>query len=167
MDHKINNEISADTVRVIGSDGKQIGILSLAEALGLAYSEDMDLVLLSDKQTPFTCQIMNYSKYKYEQSKRQKENKKKNKAITTKEIVLSYSIQKHDLDTKVKQIKKFLEHKNKVNVLVRLKGREKLYMDKAVETLELVKSECDGLYLSAEINKVNDSITMLVLSPLK
>jgi translation initiation factor IF-3 len=167
VDHKINDDIIAESVRVIGTDGKQIGIMDLNEALDLAYDEGLDLVLLNDKQEPFTCQIMNYSKFKYEQSKKQKENKKKNKPIVTKDIIISCRIDTNDLNTRIKQAKKFLDNKNKVNFSVRLRGREKLYINQAREVLEIVQKECEEHCSSTEIKVVNESTITLILIPEK
>ena len=106
----INEEIREKEVRVIGPDGSPLGIMSSKEALQIAQRENLDLVNISPKAVPPVCKIMNYGKYRFEQAKREKEAKKKQKTVEIKEIRLSLKIDTHDFETKVNQAKKFLEH---------------------------------------------------------
>ncbi|MEW6429512.1 MAG: translation initiation factor IF-3 [Thermodesulfobacteriota bacterium] len=126
---RINRAIRADQVRVIGHDGEQIGIIPIGEALARAEAEGLDLVEVSATAEPPVCRIMDYGKFRYEQSKKQAEARKKQSVVEIKEIKLRPKTEKHDLDFKIKNIRRFLEAKNKVKVTVRFRGREIVYAD--------------------------------------
>jgi translation initiation factor IF-3 len=112
---------------LIDVDGAQLGILSAAAALNKAYDQDLDLVEVATKADPPVCRIMDYDKYRYELSKKKKEAKKKQTVIETKEIKFRPKTEEHDLNFKIKKIKKFLSQKNKVKVTMRFRGREIVY----------------------------------------
>lgn len=120
----INEEIRDKEVRVIDADGSQLGVLSGKEALKLALSKDLDLVKIAPQATPPVCRIMNYGKFKFEQSKREKEARKNQKIVEVKEVRMSLNIDTHDFNTKVNQAIKFLKSGDKVKVSVRFRGRE-------------------------------------------
>ena len=120
----INDEIREKEVRVIDSDGAQLGIISLKDALAIAAEKNLDLVEIAPTANPHVCRIMDYGKYKFEQMKREKEAKKNQKVIEVKEIRLSLNIDTNDFNTKLKQAIKFLKDGNKVKVSVRFRGRE-------------------------------------------
>lgn len=120
----INEEIREKEVRVIGKDGGQLGIMPIKEALELAAGQNMDLALIAPQATPPTCKIMDYGKFKFEESKREKENRKNQKVVDTKEVRLSPSIDTHDFETKLRNAIKFLKGGDKVKVTVRFRGRE-------------------------------------------
>lgn len=120
----INEEIREKEVRVIGKDGGQLGIMPIKEALELASGQNMDLALIAPQATPPTCKIMDYGKFKFEESKREKENRKNQKVVDTKEVRLSPSIDTHDFETKLRNAIKFLKGGDKVKVTVRFRGRE-------------------------------------------
>jgi translation initiation factor IF-3 len=111
-------------VRVIGTDGNQIGILKISEANKLALEAGLDLVEIVPTADPPVCKIINYGKYKYEQSKKEKIQKKKQHVIHVKEIRLSPKIEQHDIDFKIKHARKFLEEGNKVKFNILFKGRQ-------------------------------------------
>ena len=121
---QINEEIKDKELRVISADGEQLGIMSAKEALKIAESRDLDLVKIAPQAKPPVCKIMDYSKYRYEQAKREKENRKNQKQIETKEIRLSVTIDVGDFNTKVNQAKKFLAKGDKLKVSIRLRRRE-------------------------------------------
>lgn len=123
----MNEEIATPKVRVINIDGEQLGILSIDEALRKAYDQDLDLVEVAATADPPVCRIMDYDKYRYELSKKQKEAKKKQTVVETKEIKFRPKTEEHDLNFKIKQVKKFLEQKNKVKITMRFRGREIVY----------------------------------------
>jgi len=123
----VNEEIATPKVRVINIDGEQLGILSIDEALRKAYDQDLDLVEVAATADPPVCRIMDYDKYRYELSKKQKEAKKKQTVVETKEIKFRPKTEEHDLNFKIKQVKKFLEQKNKVKITMRFRGREIVY----------------------------------------
>lgn len=123
-DLKINEQIRDNKLRLIDEDGTQIGVVSKNEALDRAFDKHLDLVLMSPNAKPPVARIMDYGKYKYDQEKKAKENKKKQKTTQTKETRFSLNIEDHDLATKANQSKKFLNNGDKVKVSVRFKGRE-------------------------------------------
>ena len=119
-----NDQIKAKEVRVIDSDGAQLGILPIKEALNIAYGKDLDLVEISPNSEPPVCRVMDYGKYRFERDKKEKEQKKKQQTIDIKEIQLSCRIDTHDFETKLKHARRFLENGDKVKVCVKFKGRE-------------------------------------------
>ena len=132
----MNERIRAREIRVIGEDGEQFGILTVSEALALAAEKSLDLVEISPNATPPVCKIMDYGKFKYEKTKKEKENKKKQKNVVIKEIKIKPHIDEHDKETKISQIKKFIEKEYKVKISLRLSGREKLHAESAVKILD-------------------------------
>ena len=120
----INEDIRDKEVRVIGSNGDQLGIMSAAEALDIATKQNLDLVKISPQANPPVCKIMDYGKYRFEMAKREKENRKNQRVVNIKEVKLSPSIDTHDFETKLKAAVKFLGGGDKVKVTVRFRGRE-------------------------------------------
>jgi len=114
-------------VRLVNFDGEPLGVVSRQEALNKAYENDLDLVEVSAKADPPVCRLMDFDKYRYELSKKLKEAKKKQTVVETKEIKFRPKTETHDLNFKIKQIKKFLGQKNKVKVTMRFRGREIVY----------------------------------------
>ena len=133
---QINNEIKDKELRVISADGEQLGIMSASDALHIAETKGLDLVKIAPQAKPPVCKIMDYSKFRYEQAKREKENRKKQKIVDTKEIRLSLNIDIGDFNTKVNQAKKFLSKGDKLKVSIRLRGREMAHSDLGVANME-------------------------------
>lgn len=133
----VNEQIRAGQVLVIGPNGEQLGIKSRNDALTLAEYSGFDLVLLNDTANPPVCKLMDYKKFKYEKKKRAKESQKKQKDVNTelKEFRLSVNIDKHDFDTKAKNVAKYLEKGHKIKVTVRFKGREMAHTEMGKEVL--------------------------------
>ena len=123
----INEKIRAKEVQIISEEGEKLGVKSLSEALELAYDKKLDLVLVAPNGNPPVCKIMNYGKYKFEQAKREKEAKKKQKVYELKEIRVTPNTEEHDFNFKVKNARKFLEDGCKVKITVRFRGRELSY----------------------------------------
>lgn len=121
---QLNGEIRDKELRVIAENGDQLGIMSAKEAQQLADSQSKDLVKIAPQAKPPVVKIMDYSKFRYEQAKREKENRKKQKTVETKEIRLSLNIDIGDFNTKVNQARKFLSKGDKLKVSIRLRGRE-------------------------------------------
>ena len=142
-EHQINAEIRDREVRVIGADGEQLGIMSAAEANALADDRNLDLVKISPQAVPPVCKLMDYGKYRFEQSKKEKEAKKNQKVIELKEIWLSATIDSHDLEVKAKSAIKFVGAGDKVRLSIRLRGRQMAHADIGVKIMnefaELVK----------------------------
>jgi translation initiation factor IF-3 len=121
---RINEEIHIREVRVTGANGEQLGIMLTRDALKLAEDQHLDLVEVAPKARPPVCRIMDFGKYRYEQQKRDKEARKKQKVITIKEVKLRPNIEQHDFDVKLKNAQRFIEEGNKVKVTVMFRGRE-------------------------------------------
>ncbi len=149
LDHQLNEEIQDKELRIIGEDGAQLGIMSAEQANALAEEQGLDLVKISPNAVPPVCKIMDYSKFCFDQKKREKEAKKNQKVVEIKEIRMSPSIDTNDFNTKVKNAQKFLKEGNRVKVSVRFRGREmahtnlgeKLLMDFAEACAELSSME--------------------------
>ena len=120
----INEEIPDKEIRLIGSDGEQLGIVKIDHALRIAEEQDLDLVRIAPNANPPVCKIMDYGKARFEQMKREKEQRKNQATIETKEIRLSSTIDTHDMEVKAKACQKFLKSGNKVKVSIRFRGRQ-------------------------------------------
>ena len=133
---QINEDIRDREVRVVTDGGEQLGIMSAKEALKKAEERNLDLVKISPNAKPPVCKIMDYGKYRFEQSKREKENRKNQRVIEIKEIRLSLNIDTHDFETKVNHAHKFLKAGNKVKVSIRFRGREMAHMGASKHILD-------------------------------
>lgn len=123
----INDMIRHPQVRLIGSDGSQLGVVTVDEALRIADNDGLDLVEVSANADPPVCRIMNYDKFRYEQAKKEQEAKKKQTTVETKEIKFRPKTDEHDLNFKIRSVVKFLQQKNKVKLTMRFRGREIVY----------------------------------------
>ena len=132
----INEQIRDKEVRVIGTDGEQLGIMSAKDALKLAEEAGVDLVKIAPTAKPPVCKIVDYAKYKYELTRKEKEAKKKQKVIETKEIRLSPNIDTNDLNTKINAARKFISKGDKVKVTLRFRGREMAHMANSKHILD-------------------------------
>lgn len=132
---QINEEIRDREVRVINSDGTQLGIMPIAEAMRLADEKNTDLVKIAPQAKPPVCKIMDYGKYRFEQAKREKEAKKNQRVIEIKEVRLSLNIDTHDFETKANQAIKFLKSGNRVKVSIRFRGREMAHPENGLVTM--------------------------------
>ncbi len=128
QDLLINDQIRLNNVQVISETGEKLGVMSSRAAVDIASQKDLDLVLVAPNANPPVCKIMNYGKYKFEQAKREKEAKKKQKSLEVKEIRVTPNTEEHDFNFKVKNARKFLESGSKVKVTVRFRGRELNYV---------------------------------------
>lgn len=162
---KVNREIRAPKVRVIGKDGEQIGIIPLYEALNLADEAGLDLVEIVPGATPPVCKIINFGKYRYDQTKREKENKKAQHQIKVKEVKVKPNIDTHDLETKLRHAREFISKGNKVKVTCTFRGREMVHT-KIGEGI--VSQFCESLEDIATIEappKMFGRILTVVLAP--
>ncbi|MCG0278661.1 MAG: translation initiation factor IF-3 [Thermanaeromonas sp.] len=123
-DWRVNTEIRAREVRLVGTDGQQLGIMPLKEALRIAQEQGLDLVEVAPQARPPVCRIMDFGKYKYEQKRREREAKKKQRTVDIKEIKLRPGIEEHDFKVKARNTLRFLEDGDKVKVTVMFRGRE-------------------------------------------
>ncbi|MCT7726632.1 MAG: translation initiation factor IF-3, partial [Lactobacillus iners] len=141
----LNEEIRAREVRLIGEDGEQIGVVTKSEALQRATEADLDLVLISPNAKPPVARIMNYGKYRFEQQKKEKENRKNQKVTAVKEIRLSPTIEGNDFDTKLKHVRNFLAKGAKVRVSIRFRGRAITHNELGKEVLEKMAEQAKDL----------------------
>ena len=135
-DYMINEQIRDREVRLVGENGEQLGIMSSFDALKMAQERELDLVKIAPRAKPPVCKIIDYGKYRYEQVRKQKEARKKQKIIELKEVRLSPNIDVNDMNTKVTAARKFLEKGNKVKVTLRFRGREMAHMQASRHILE-------------------------------
>ena len=141
---EINEEIRDKEVRVIGADGSQMGIMSAEQALKLAEEANMDLVKIAPTAVPPVCRVMDYGKYRFEQQKKEKENKKNQKVVETKEVRLSINIDTNDFNTKVNQANKFLKNGDKVKVSIRFRGREMAHSKLGLDVMQRFGEAVEG-----------------------
>jgi translation initiation factor IF-3 len=164
---KVNQQITAREVRVIEPDGKQAGILPLTEALTLAAESDLDLVEVSPAASPPVCRIMDYGKFKYQQSKRSQATRKKRvqSIIHVKEVKVRPSTEEHDLKFKVGHIKRFLAHGDKAKVSLRFRGREITHIDLGRHLLERIAEEVKEEGIIEQPPKLEGRNMIMVIAP--
>ena len=164
---KINREIRAASVRVIDMEGQQLGVISLTEALAEAAKAGLDLVEVSPTAAPPVCRIMDYGKFRYQQSKKVQVSKKSQTVIQVKEIRLRPKTEEHDLEVKVKHVRKFLEQHNKVKISMMFRGREIAYTDIGRKIMEDIKNTlADGCVIDQQ-PKLEGRNMIMILSPKK
>lgn len=164
-EHLINEEIRAREVRVVGPDGEQIGILPLKEALKLAEEKNLDLVNVAPTAKPPVCRIMNYGKFRYEQSKKEKEARKNQKVINVKEIRLSPTIEENDFQTKLRSAIKFLKAGDKVKCSIRFRGREIAHQSIGEKVLDRLAKEVEDISVIERKPKLEGKSMIMILAP--
>jgi translation initiation factor IF-3 len=152
-------------VRVISPDGEQLGIMTVPAALQAAQDQGMDLVEVAPQATPAVCRIMEYGKFKYEQSKREALARKKQTVIVIKEIKFRPKTDEHDYQFKLKHIMRFLEAKNKVKVVIRFRGREIIHMDKGLIMLNRVRDDVAELAVIETEARTEGRTMVMMLAP--
>lgn len=163
---RINEEIRVSQVRVVGSDGEQLGIMQTSAALDLAYHKNLDLVLIAPKAEPPVCKVMDYGKYKFELAKRDKEARKNQKTVSVKELRISPSIDDHDFETKINHAKKFLQDGDKVKVSIRFRGREIHHSALGAKNLERFRDTLSEYGTSDKPPKLEGRSMSLIISPI-
>lgn len=166
-DYLVNEEIREKEVRVISDDNTQNGVISIKEALKLAEEKQLDLVLISPTANPPVCKIMDFGKFIYEQAKKDKEAKKKQKVINIKEIRLSPTIEEHDIVIKSNNARKFLIDEDKVKVTVRFRGREADYSHIGKKILESFVAKLEDVCVVEKPAKLEGKNMIVVLAPKK
>ncbi|MBR0091200.1 MAG: translation initiation factor IF-3 [Lachnospiraceae bacterium] len=141
----INEQIRDKEVRVIGTDGTQLGVMSIEEALARAEEAEVDLVKIAPQANPPVCRLVDYGKFRYEQLRKQKEARRKQRTVEIKEIRMSPNIDTNDLNTKITAARKFLEKGNRVKVTIRFRGREMAHMNASVHILTDFAKELEEL----------------------
>ena len=162
---RVNERIASPEVRVIGTDGKQLGILSIREALNAAENADSDLVEISPEAKPPVCKIIEYGKLKYQEQKKKNQAKKKQKTIEVKEIKIRPGIEKHDYEVKIRALSKFILNGNKVKVTMRFRGREMEHKDLGFELLNKLQVEVQKIAKTEVTPKIYGKQIMMVLVP--
>jgi translation initiation factor IF-3 len=161
----VNNEIRAANVRVIGEGGVQLGILPIAQALALAKGEGLDLVEVAPQLDPPVCRIMDYGKYRYQQTKKVHEAKKRRTIIQVKEVKIRPKTEEHDYQFKLRNIRKFLEKKNKTKISLMFRGREIQYQEAARKILNRITEETKDLAVIEQEPKLEGRNMTMILGP--
>ena len=164
-ERRINDDINAAQVRVVGPEGELLGVLPIREALAKAESYGLDLVEVAPGAEPPVCKILDYGKFKYENQKRKNEAKKKQKVIEVKEIKMRPGIDDHDYDVKMRAIHRFLEEGDKVKVTMRFRGREMVHQELGVKVLDKVKADLDALAKVESHPKLEGRQMIMVVAP--
>lgn len=162
---RVNREIDARSIRLVGADGEMIGVVTLREGLIMAEEAGLDLVEVSPNAEPPVCKILDYGKFKYEAQKKKNEAKKKQKVIEVKEIKLRPNIDDNDYDVKLRNMRKFLEEGDKVKVTLRFRGRELAHQDLGMKVLERVRDDLEGLGKIEQIPKMEGRQMVMVIAP--
>ncbi|MFH0788832.1 MAG: translation initiation factor IF-3 [Pseudomonadota bacterium] len=161
----VNNEIRAANVRVIGEGGVQLGIIPLAQALALAKGEGLDLVEVAPQLDPPVCRIMDYGKFRYQQTKKVHEAKKRRTIIQVKEVKIRPKTEEHDYQFKLRNIRKFLEKKNKTKISLMFRGREIQYQEAARKILNRISEETKDLAIVEQDPKLEGRNMTMILGP--
>ncbi len=161
----MNKGIRASQVRVIGADGEQVGIVPIHEALRIAGDDNLDLVEVSPDAKPPVCKIMDYGKFKYEQTKKKQEAKRKQKTTQIKEIKVRPKTNDHDLQTKVKHIEKFIGKNDKVKVTLVFRGREFMLKEQANIILEKMITMTEDFAQVEQFPKFEGRVITMLLGP--
>lgn len=163
-DYFINEQIRDKEVRVIGADGEQLGIMSSREAQALADEAGLDLVKIAPTAKPPVCKIVDYGKFKYDQMRKEKEAKKKQKVVDVKEIRFSPNIDTNDLNTKVNQARKFLQKGDRVKVSIRFRGRELAHTEIGVDILNNFAAQLEDVAVVEKPAKVEGRSMVMFLA---
>ncbi|MBP3633445.1 MAG: translation initiation factor IF-3 [Oscillospiraceae bacterium] len=165
LEHQLNEEIRDKEVRVIGAEGDQLGIMSSADALKLAFEKDLDLVKIAPNATPPVCKIMDYGKFRFEQMKKEKEAKKNQHVVEIKEVRMSPNIDTNDFNVKLKNAMKFLKEGNRVKVTVRFRGREMAHTSIGETLLKQFGEQCAEVATVEKNPKLDGRHMTMFLSP--
>ncbi|MEW5880942.1 MAG: translation initiation factor IF-3 [Pseudomonadota bacterium] len=165
--HRINREITAPEVRLVGVDGEPLGIVKLAEALRLAEEKDVDLVEIAPNAVPPVCRLMDYGKFKYQEQKKAHEARLKQKVIEVKEIKFRPATDDHDYQTKVRKLQEFLQEGDKAKVTMRFRGREMAHQELGLKLLERVRNDLEAISQVEAMPKLEGRQMVMVLAPKK
>ena len=163
--HELNEAISDKEIRLIGPAGEQLGIMAPAQALRIAEEQSLDLVKISPQATPPVCKLMNYGKFRFEQSKREKEARKNQHVVEIKEIRMSPGIDIGDFNTKLRNAQKFIADGNRVKVSVRFRGREMAHTDIGRDLLKRFAEQCAEVANLDRPAKLEGRMMSIFLSP--
>ncbi|WNB78177.1 MULTISPECIES: translation initiation factor IF-3 [Methylomonas] len=164
---RLNTEITARRVRVIGAEGEQVGVISINEALQLAYDVNLDLVEISPNADPPVCKIMDFGKYQFEQNKKLQAAKKKQKQIQIKEIKFRPGTEEGDYQVKLRSLIKFLNEGDKTKITVRFKGRELTHRELGMDLLKRIETDLEELAAVEQFPKLEGRQMVMVMGPKK
>ncbi|WAR47060.1 translation initiation factor IF-3 [Methylomonas rapida] len=164
---RLNDEITARRVRLIGAEGEQVGVVSIAEALQTAYDASMDLVEISPNADPPVCKVMDYGKYQFEQNKKLQAAKKKQKQIQIKEIKFRPGTEEGDYQVKLRSLIKFLNEGDKTKITVRFKGRELSHRELGMDLLKRIETDLEEIAAVEQFPKLEGRQMVMVMGPKK
>lgn len=162
---RVNDEISAQNIRLIDAEGEQVGVVSRDDALNRAFAVGLDLVEISPNAEPPVCKILDYGKFKYEIQKKKAEAKKKQKVIEIKEIKVRPNIDDNDYNIKMRAVRRFLEEGDKVKVTLRFRGRELAHQDLGAKVLDRIRDEVADLAKVEQFPKMEGRQMIMVIAP--
>jgi len=162
---RINDEISAKEVRLIGAEGEQIGIVPLSEAKKVALEADLDLVEIAPTANPPVCRVMNFGKFQFELKKKKASERKKQKQTQIKEIKLRPGTEEGDYQVKLRNLARFLENGDKAKITIRFRGREMAHRELGLEVLERISKELENLSTIEQAPKLEGRQMVMVLAP--
>lgn len=162
---RVNDEITSHHVRVVGADGSQLGVMSVQDALNTAAQVGLDLVEVAPGADPPVCKILDVGKLKYETQKKKNEARKKQKVIEVKEIKMRPSIDEHDYQVKMRNMRRFLDDGDKVKVTIRFRGRELAHQDLGMKVLDRVRDELDEMVKIEQHAKMEGRQMVMVMAP--
>jgi translation initiation factor IF-3 len=164
---RVNREIVADKIRLIGADGEMVGVTSVAEGMRIAAAASLDLVEIVPNANPPVCKVLDYGKFRFAEQKKLQEQRKKQKVIQIKEIKIRPGIGQHDLEIKVRAIHKFLEEGDKVKLTLRFRGREMAHMELGMAVLNKVREQLGDRIKVEHEPKLEGRQVMMVVAPAK
>ncbi|MDT4291439.1 translation initiation factor IF-3 [Methylomonas sp. MO1] len=164
---RLNTEITARRVRVVGAEGEQVGVVSINEALQLAYDANMDLVEISPNADPPVCKVMDFGKYQFELNKKLQAAKKKQKQIQIKEIKFRPGTEEGDYQVKLRSLIKFLNEGDKTKITVRFKGRELTHRELGMDLLKRIETDLEEMAIVEQFPKLEGRQMVMVMGPKK
>ncbi|HMV05366.1 MAG TPA: translation initiation factor IF-3 [Accumulibacter sp.] len=164
---RVNEEINAPEVRLIGASGEQLGVMSVRAALALAEEAGVDLVEIAPMAQPPVCRIVDFGKFKYQEQKRQHEQKLKQKQVQVKEVKFRPGTDENDYQIKLRNMTRFLEEEDKVKVTLRFRGREMAHQDIGMRQIERIKADLQEIALVEQMPKMEGRQMVMVLTPNK
>ena len=167
MEHQINEEIRDKEVRLIDSDGSQLGIVAIQQAMDTAAQRGLDLVKIAPKAEPPVCRVMDYGKFRFEQAKKEKEARKNQKVVDIKEVRLSAKIDVADFNVRVKQAEKFLKGGDKVKASIRFRGREMAHTDIGLTVMQRFAEACAEFGTVEKAAKLEGRQMLMFIAPKK
>jgi len=167
LEHQINEEIRDKEVRLIDSDGSQMGIVSIQQAMETAMQRGLDLVKIAPKAEPPVCRVMDYGKFRFEQAKKEKEARKNQKVVDIKEVRLSAKIDVADFNVRVKQAEKFLKGGDKVKASIRFRGREMAHTDIGLTVMQRFAEACAEFGTVEKAAKLEGRQMLMFIAPKK